>query len=66
MWLQTGWRGPVTVVVAPDGVVAHDAVGYADVAAKQPLTPDALFLDRSDDQAVHGGRADDAGGRRQS
>ncbi|NLF98934.1 MAG: beta-lactamase family protein, partial [Lentisphaerae bacterium] len=43
-YVASNWlAGAVTVVVAPDGVVAQDAVGYADVAAKQPLTPDALF-----------------------
>jgi CubicO group peptidase (beta-lactamase class C family) len=35
--------GAVAVVVGPEGVVSHDAVGYADVAGKGAMTEDALF-----------------------
>lgn len=43
-YVASNWlAGAVAVVVAPDGVVAQDAVGYADVDAKQPMAQDALF-----------------------
>src|SRR3954451_24935309 len=35
--------GAVTVVGRKDGVVAFDAVGHRDVAAKAPMTKDTLF-----------------------
>ena len=35
--------GAVVLVADKDRVLAVDAVGYADVAAKTPMTPDALF-----------------------
>jgi CubicO group peptidase (beta-lactamase class C family) len=35
--------GAVTLVADKDKVLSLDAVGYADVAAKKPLRPDALF-----------------------
>ncbi len=35
--------GAVTVVVARDKILHLDASGFADVAAKRPMTPDALF-----------------------
>jgi CubicO group peptidase (beta-lactamase class C family) len=35
--------GAVTVVVARDRVLHLEATGYADLAAKRPMTPDTLF-----------------------
>jgi CubicO group peptidase (beta-lactamase class C family) len=35
--------GAVTVVGRKDGILAFDAVGLADVAAKRPMTKDTLF-----------------------
>jgi CubicO group peptidase (beta-lactamase class C family) len=35
--------GAVTLVAVKDGVLSLEAVGFADVAAKQPLRTDALF-----------------------
>ncbi len=35
--------GAVTVIGRADGVVALDAVGYADIDAKKPMTPDTMF-----------------------
>jgi CubicO group peptidase (beta-lactamase class C family) len=35
--------GAVTAVVTKDRVLHLDATGFADVAAKRPMTPDALF-----------------------
>ena len=35
--------GAVTVVVARDRVLHLEASGFADVAAKRPMTPDMLF-----------------------
>ena len=43
-YVASNWlAGAVTVVVGPEGVRSHDAVGYADVEAKRPLQKDALF-----------------------
>ncbi|MBY0515058.1 MAG: beta-lactamase family protein [Gemmataceae bacterium] len=35
--------GAVTVVGRADGAVHHEAVGFRDLAAKEPMKPDALF-----------------------
>lgn len=35
--------GAVTLVVDKDRVLSHQAIGMADIAAKKPMTPDALF-----------------------
>jgi CubicO group peptidase (beta-lactamase class C family) len=35
--------GAVTVVGRSDGVIAEDAIGYRDIAAKAPMTADTLF-----------------------
>jgi CubicO group peptidase (beta-lactamase class C family) len=43
-YVASNWlAGAVTVVVGTNGIVSHDAVGYADVANKKPLKRDALF-----------------------
>ena len=35
--------GAVTIVASKDKVLSLDAVGYADVAARKPMRPDAIF-----------------------
>ena len=35
--------GAVTVVVTKDKVLHLESTGFADVAAKRPMTPDTLF-----------------------
>ena len=35
--------GAVVVVASPDKVLAVDAVGFADIAAKTPMMPDTMF-----------------------
>ena len=35
--------GAVTVVLAKDKVLHLESTGYADLAAKKPITPDTLF-----------------------
>lgn len=35
--------GAVTLVATPDGIVSQQAIGMADIAAKKPMTTDALF-----------------------
>ena len=35
--------GAVTLVVSKDRVLHLESIGFADVAAKRPMTPDALF-----------------------
>ena len=43
-YVASNWlAGAVAVVVGPEGVRSHDAVGYADVAARTPMQRDALF-----------------------
>jgi len=43
-YVASNWlAGAVTVVVGPDGVISHEAVGYSDVAQKVPMAKDALF-----------------------
>ena len=43
-YVASNWlAGAVAVVVGTNGIVCQDAVGYADVAAKKPMTPDAFF-----------------------
>jgi len=43
-YVASNWlAGAVTVVVGTNGVLCHDAVGYADVADKKPMKKDALF-----------------------
>jgi CubicO group peptidase (beta-lactamase class C family) len=43
-YVASNWlAGAVAVVVGSDGVICHDAVGYADVSSKQPMKEDALF-----------------------
>ncbi len=43
-YVASNWlAGAVTVVVGKEGIVSHDAVGYADVAAGKAMREDALF-----------------------
>jgi CubicO group peptidase (beta-lactamase class C family) len=43
-FVASNWlAGAVAVAVGPEGVVSHDAVGYADVAGKEAMPKDALF-----------------------
>lgn len=43
-YVASNWlAGAVTVVVGTNGIVSHDAVGYADVAGKEPMKKDAIF-----------------------
>ncbi len=43
-FVASNWlAGAVSVVVGPSGAVCSDAVGFADVAAKQEMKEDALF-----------------------
>src|SRR5690349_9322288 len=35
--------GAVTMVVSKDKILHLETTGYADVAAKKPMTPDSLF-----------------------
>lgn len=43
-YVTSNWlAGAVTVVVGPEGIVSHDAVGYADLAAHAPMKKDAFF-----------------------
>lgn len=35
--------GAVTLVVDQERVLSHQVIGFADIAAKKPMTPDALF-----------------------
>lgn len=43
-YVASNWlAGAVTVVVGTNGVIWHDAVGYADVADKKPMKKDAFF-----------------------
>ena len=43
-YVSSNWlAGAVTVVVGTNGIVSHDAVGYADVANKKPMKRDSLF-----------------------
>jgi CubicO group peptidase (beta-lactamase class C family) len=35
--------GAVTLVVDKDRVLSHQAIGWADIAGKKPMAPDALF-----------------------
>jgi len=35
--------GAVTLVASKEGVLSLDAVGFADIAARKPMTPDAMF-----------------------
>src|SRR6185436_8445089 len=46
--------GAVTVVVAKDTVLHLESTGFADVAAKRPMSPDALFLIASMTKPVTG------------
>ena len=43
-FVASNWlAGAVTVAVGQEGIISHDAVGYADVAAKKAMSKDALF-----------------------
>lgn len=43
-YVASNWlAGAVAVVVGTNGVISHDAVGYADVSAKKPMKKDTLF-----------------------
>lgn len=43
-YVSSNWlAGAVTVVVGPEGIISHDVVGYADVAAKKPMKKDSFF-----------------------
>jgi len=43
-YVASNWlAGAVTVVVGTNGIISHDAVGYADVAEKKPMARDSLF-----------------------
>jgi CubicO group peptidase (beta-lactamase class C family) len=44
--------GAVTLVANRDGVLSLEAVGYADVAAKKPMQPDALFWIASQSKSI--------------
>lgn len=44
--------GAVTLVADKDKVLSLEAVGYADVAAKKPMTTDALFWIASQSKAI--------------
>lgn len=42
-YVASNWlAGAVAVVVGPEGVISHDAVGYADLSEKKALKKDAL------------------------
>jgi CubicO group peptidase (beta-lactamase class C family) len=40
---QNSIAGAVMLAATKDRVLAHEAVGYADLATKRPMTPDSLF-----------------------
>lgn len=43
-YVASNWlAGAVTVVVGPEGVICHDAVGFADVEARKPMGKDSFF-----------------------
>ena len=43
-FVASNWlAGAVTVAVGSEGIISHDAVGYADVAEKKPMPKDSLF-----------------------
>lgn len=43
-YVSSNWlAGAVTVVVGPEGVICHDAVGFADVGARKPMRKDSFF-----------------------
>ena len=58
--------GAVTLVVSKDRILHLETTGFADVAAKRPMTAGLGVLDRLDDQADHRHRGAHAAGRREA
>ena len=57
--------GAVTLVADKDKVLSLDTVGYSDVAARRPMSPDSLFWIASQSKPITATALDDARGRRQ-
>ena len=55
--------GAVMLVADKDKVLAVEAVGWADIAAKKPMQTDSMFWIASQSKPHHRRGADDAGGR---